>query len=88
MTRRTANAMVTDKWIAKQDELTAQRDRLVKVLADVMEHLSATGGSPKEHRAFSAAYAELAQYGRGPSAKQREALEVAYAQWEARRAGR
>jgi hypothetical protein len=67
------------------DLIAAQRDRLLDVLEAVMVHLTATGGSPAEHQAFADAFAELAEHGRGLTARQRERYEIAHAEWEARR---
>ncbi len=66
----------------------SQRDRLLDVLEAVMEQLRTVGGSPAEHQAFSSAFAELAKHGRGPLARDRAAMDLAYAEWEIRVARR
>jgi hypothetical protein len=47
----------------KHRAILAERDSLLTCLRNVMAHLTSTGGSPAEHTAFRAAFAELAKYG-------------------------
>ncbi len=63
----------------------AKCDALAKMLRDVMATLARTCPSDEHRKVYGAAYAMIAEYGLVLDETTRERMEIAYAQWEAKK---